>query len=71
MNMWTGLGWPRIGTGGGRIKLVNIKINILRCTVSKILTKERRSLEGDQRSVRPTMSWNKYKVRQVQDVLLS
>ena len=29
------------------------------------------SLEGDQRSVRPTMSWNKDKVRQVQEVILS
>ena len=29
------LGWPRIGTGGGRIKLVNIKINILRSRSAK------------------------------------
>ena len=35
------------------------------------VTEGSRSLEGDQRSVRPTMSWNKDKVRQVQDVILS
>jgi hypothetical protein len=29
------------------------------------------SLEGVQLSVRPTMSWNKDKVRQVQEVILS
>jgi hypothetical protein len=35
------------------------------------VTEGSRLLEGDQRSVRPTMSWNKDKMRQVQEVILS
>ena len=35
------------------------------------VTEGSRLLEGDQRSLRPTMSWNKGKVRQVQEVILS
>ena len=35
------------------------------------LTEGSKSLEGDQRSVRPKMSWNKDKMRQVQEVMLS
>jgi len=35
------------------------------------VTEGSRAFEGDQHSVRPTMSWNKDKVRQVQEFILS